>query len=750
MKDSQKIVQSFSVRDTLNPKVWDNASDPKRAIMKQTIRQRLLDIANQFQDFIGLDIFVSDIQLTGSLSNYNWSDFSDFDLHLIIDFNQFPKNKKELYSELFKLKKTLFNLQHNIKIHNFDVELYAQDSSEEHTSTGIYSVLNNEWIVIPKKEDFKIDKSTLMKKVESWMIKIDETIEQAKDQKDLKTSLDYLNKMRTKIKDYRKLGLSKEGEFSYENLVFKFLRRNGYIQKLFDFENEHIDKKLSLEGFLFEQAAVEETLQSPMETNTPYVNKNNEFRTRARPNHNGIDFGVPSGSKLYAIADGTVSVADIDGWYGGCGGTLIVKHANGIQSTYCHCKEIFVKPGQVIKKGNIIGLSGGAKNDKGRGNSTGAHLHFAIKENGNRVNPRDYINFNIGAQVRLGKPDGTEVISPQPDSETPTDPNKKTDGTDINAQIEKGKEKLKDLGDKAKEKLSDIGSIFSSGIFKIFQKDLSERLQKLIDKNVVLDFKNQDASKYDFRLVPVEKAMEFLNYAKEKYYVSAKYNEKLLEFIRKFKEDNGLPQDDVIDKDDLEKLRDLVKEKEGNDIEGEDENKGEDGDKKPSEPGVETAPVTQISSDDSFYKKILTGLGAPITNENLKFLYGWRQSEGGEAQFNPFNTIWDMGEDKENCYYNCLKSGTSTTPIKCRTCPEGYKPGVRNYKTEQIGLEATLKTLNQSSFSCITDGLKNNIGAAKISECQSLNVWGTGKVLQDVIAGYDSGASIKAPPIQRA
>ncbi len=49
------------------------------------------------------------------------------------------------------------------------------------------------------------------------------------------------------LKEYRNNGLEREGEYSYENLVFKFLRRNGYIQKLFDFTNELVDKRLSLE-----------------------------------------------------------------------------------------------------------------------------------------------------------------------------------------------------------------------------------------------------------------------------------------------------------------------------------------------------------------------------------------------------------------------------------------------------------------------------------------------------------------------
>jgi hypothetical protein len=60
--------------------------------------------------------------------------------------------------------------------------------------------------------------------------------------------IEKIDSVKDRLKKYRSCGLEKDGEYSYENLVFKFLRRNGYIQKLFDFENEIMDKRLSLEG----------------------------------------------------------------------------------------------------------------------------------------------------------------------------------------------------------------------------------------------------------------------------------------------------------------------------------------------------------------------------------------------------------------------------------------------------------------------------------------------------------------------
>lgn len=239
-----KIISSFYIQDELNPKIWDDDGSGAYA-MKPEIRDTLLKISNEFIEFLGLDIFVSDITMTGSLSNYNWSEFSDIDLHILYDFTE-SGEQKNLYKELFKLKKTLFNSTHDILVKGYEAELYVQDSSEPHFSTGVYSVLYDEWINEPTKESVSIDEKKLTEKANQWMEIIDTVISNAKDE-DLDTALEIIDKVKERLKKYRSCGLEKEGEYSYENLVFKFLRRNGYIQKLFDFTNELVDKNLSLE-----------------------------------------------------------------------------------------------------------------------------------------------------------------------------------------------------------------------------------------------------------------------------------------------------------------------------------------------------------------------------------------------------------------------------------------------------------------------------------------------------------------------
>jgi predicted nucleotidyltransferase len=238
MSNFQKILDSFSVKSTLNPKIWENPKDPKKAKMVPKVRKALLKIAEKFIDYLGDEIFVEDIVLTGSLANFNWSEFSDFDLHVHVDLSQYDE-ESDLYKELFNLKKQLFNDKHDIKIFGYDVELYAQDTEEVHYSSGVFSIMNDEWISVPNKMENQVDQEILKHKIKTWTDKIDSAVEDGDDSK--------LDTLKDKLKEYRNSGLEKDGELSYENLVFKFLRRSGHIQRLFDTLNKTLDKELSVE-----------------------------------------------------------------------------------------------------------------------------------------------------------------------------------------------------------------------------------------------------------------------------------------------------------------------------------------------------------------------------------------------------------------------------------------------------------------------------------------------------------------------
>ena len=215
----KKIIKSFKSKDSLSENIFETTE--KDPVMRADIRKKLLEISDDFIESLGVEFFVHDIVLTGSLANYNWSNFSDVDLHILIDFEELDY-PKDLVKEFFDAKKNVWNENHNVIIKGFDVELYVQDLKEPHISSGVYSILHNKWEVKPKKDSPKIDDRKILEKGEEYAKKIDSLIKKSKT-KDILAKIDTLRK---KIKTFRQSGLDNVCEYSYENLTFKFLRRN--------------------------------------------------------------------------------------------------------------------------------------------------------------------------------------------------------------------------------------------------------------------------------------------------------------------------------------------------------------------------------------------------------------------------------------------------------------------------------------------------------------------------------------------
>ena len=495
-----EILKSFSLQETLNPKIWDNADDPKSAKMKPKVRKALERIAEEFIDYLGDDVIVEDVVLTGSLANYNWSNFSDFDLHVLVDFQQYEK-ESETYKELYDLKKRIFNDSHNIKVLGYDVELYAQDKEESHVSSAVYSVANGEWVNVPKKDFPKIDKNVLVKKIDNWVEKIETAI------KDSDTDgVEKLETIKDKLKEYRKCGLEKGGELSYENLVFKFLRRSSHIEKLFDKINELKDKELSVEQHLSEQEEKKEDKE----------------------------------------------VVDI------------------IENS------VFLK-------------------------------------------------------------------------------------------------QLRDLAETGKT------FEYTPGIKLPFSKEVEL----------------------------IQTVLQFLGYSLPKWGIDGKLGPETKNSINKFQEEYGIQETGKVGEKELKYLTAIMVIKNFKDDDLSSIKKDKE---------INTSGLT----DKNFYEKLLKELGAPTSDENMKFLYAWRQSEGKAGKYNPFNTTHKMPNSTN---FN--------------------KVGVKNYSSIEDGLVATLKTLNNGRYECIVNGLRNDIGAAEISKCPSLKVWGTGDLVAKVVRGYESGSSPK-------
>lgn len=229
---SFKLSDAVKFHDKLNPKLWvDNKLDPK-------VRNHLLDVAEDFISELGIkDVNVEDVTVSGSNAAYSYTPHSDLDLHIVVDMSKLPDN--EVYQELFKAKKTLYNDAHDITVHGVPVEVYVQDSNLPVVSLGEYSILHDRWIKHPIKRRANFDQNATRAKYE----KLADLVGLTMKTKDLKRVDDVLKL----IKRYRQAGLSKGGEFSPENLAYKAIRTQGGIDKLYDLSDKLHSQALSIE-----------------------------------------------------------------------------------------------------------------------------------------------------------------------------------------------------------------------------------------------------------------------------------------------------------------------------------------------------------------------------------------------------------------------------------------------------------------------------------------------------------------------
>jgi cell fate (sporulation/competence/biofilm development) regulator YlbF (YheA/YmcA/DUF963 family) len=228
---------SIQFHEKLSPLIWDGD------VIKSDVRKALLLNAKRFIEFSGVEnLKFNDITLTGSMANYNYNDNSDLDVHIVIDYSQISENK-EFVADFFKLKKQLWSELLPIQVKGHDVELYFQNKSEKHHSSGVYSLMNNKWINKPTKKIINIDTPNIKLKAADFMNSIDDL----ESNKNKKNWLDKYEQLKEKIKKYRQTGLDTGGEFSVENLVFKVLRNTGYLEKMVDLKNNYLQNELSLD-----------------------------------------------------------------------------------------------------------------------------------------------------------------------------------------------------------------------------------------------------------------------------------------------------------------------------------------------------------------------------------------------------------------------------------------------------------------------------------------------------------------------
>ena len=257
-------------RNTLCPKLWNVNEDGIK--IDDAVRKGLLKIA---QDFVvnlkkenNIHIKIHDIVIIGSITNYNWTDYSDIDLHVVTDFKDLDMTADDAQT-LFDAIKVGWNNKHDITMKGHDVEIYVQDTAHVPTSASSYSVLKNDWIQEPVKESPTFNKELIKKKYKEYTKKIT-TLLSKHDETALKSLLDKLYK-------YRQSGLDKGGELSEENIVFKIIRAYGYLDKIKDNIAKNYDDKMSVKEIAMNKSEYESAVDGVVDEIYRYTLKYKKY-----------------------------------------------------------------------------------------------------------------------------------------------------------------------------------------------------------------------------------------------------------------------------------------------------------------------------------------------------------------------------------------------------------------------------------------------------------------------------------------
>ncbi len=231
--------ESFEKHDELNPTFWfADKLDIK-------IARRLEKIARDFLEGIEFDVDMKDLRFTGSLANYNWSKYSDVDLHIVADFSEIDDDV-DMVKSFFDAVRMRWNDTHDIKIHGYEVELYVENVGDVHKSSGIYSIPNEEWVAEPDPASVDIDIHLARKKSDNIATQVN-LLQHVLDKGKYQAVLKSVERIKEKIRRMRQAGLdSPAQEFSPENIAFKILRREEVLQKLNDLKYDAYDELMSV------------------------------------------------------------------------------------------------------------------------------------------------------------------------------------------------------------------------------------------------------------------------------------------------------------------------------------------------------------------------------------------------------------------------------------------------------------------------------------------------------------------------
>lgn len=227
------LLEKFEVHDDLNPLIWDNNK------LRSDVREKINEIVEQFVSSCEIPLNIVDIHIVGSMASYNYTQYSDLDVHIISNFELLDCSK-EILQTAYNSIKTKFNSEYDITIKGIDVELYVEDIKSTVLSNGIYSVYEDRWIKFPKKLT-NVPQIDVSSELSEWEQIIKTALSSNSSEK--------IEKVINDIYIVRKNSLDTEGEYGSGNQLFKEIRNIGLLDKLKDAYKASRSKELSLESY---------------------------------------------------------------------------------------------------------------------------------------------------------------------------------------------------------------------------------------------------------------------------------------------------------------------------------------------------------------------------------------------------------------------------------------------------------------------------------------------------------------------
>jgi hypothetical protein len=232
--------------DTLCPDLWDKKGESYK--LKPDVRGHLLQITKDVNEEKlkdeGVKVKFEDVVIVGSSTNYNWTAYSDIDVHVLVDYSKMDLPEKEAIVMLNGIKSN-WNKTHDIKIKGHDVELNFTDIDKKGSVSSVYSLKSNKWVEPPVKDKPTFNKELIKRKHAELKATIDKLMKDGEGKE--------LDRVLEKLYFMRQAGLDRKGEMSEENIIFKILRAQGYVDKLKDKVVKLYDKEMTLKESLFDK-----------------------------------------------------------------------------------------------------------------------------------------------------------------------------------------------------------------------------------------------------------------------------------------------------------------------------------------------------------------------------------------------------------------------------------------------------------------------------------------------------------------